>query len=75
MTGTMKGLAIVCFAAAMGTSNTASARPTTPCTAENERERVTDYNRNGGSTTSVCMDGSWQQYAICDRSGRCVLVI
>lgn len=73
----MKGRALALLAIALfGAAGTVAAIPKPgTCTAANQGQRVTETASNGSSRVYLCDDGIWQLYAICDRSGRCTIVI
>ncbi|MBX9402420.1 hypothetical protein K4L06_13980 [Lysobacter sp. BMK333-48F3] len=74
---TMKGKAIAFVAIVlMSAAGTVAAIPAPgTCTAENQGQRVTERSWDGSSRIYLCDEGVWQTYAICDRYGRCVIVI
>lgn len=74
---TMKGKAMGLLALAlMSAAGTVAAIPAPgTCTAANQGQRVREYASDGSSRIYMCDGGFWQTYAICDRLGRCIVVI
>ncbi|QQP96339.1 hypothetical protein [Lysobacter enzymogenes] len=73
----MKGRVLALLAIAlMGAAGTVAAIPAPgTCTAANQGQRVREYNSDNSSRIYMCDDGFWQTYAICDKYGRCIVVI
>ena len=73
----MKGKALALLAIAlMGAAGTVAAIPARgTCTAANQGQQVREYSSDGSSRIYMCDDGFWQTYAICDKYGRCTVVI
>ncbi|SDY47123.1 hypothetical protein SAMN04487939_102288 [Lysobacter sp. yr284] len=73
----MKSKALGLLALALlGAAGTVVAYPAPgTCTAANQGQRVREYNSDNSSRIYMCDEGVWQTYAICDKYGRCIVII